>query len=443
MELRRIVYKNIYGHLSGMLEFEQGENFLVGINGCGKTTILNLIKWILGPSLPDLCTLQHDKIILELKHGKYLYSIQSKVYKSKHELRVITKDKSRDFRPIVTTLHIHPNAMKNSGPFREIRDAYQHLSPEPHEAATWSFLLEDLPSPVFVGLGRNIEDNSYAPTRRAVRGRPRPAEIRSATSSATELMRDAFNSARRQLVEINDELNRKVLELSFSGVIRRSVGMKIGAAEGMSEKISQLKEKFTKSSDMGEYSKALSSTEVRSAIVKYLEDLEGLLSRGGTNDEVWVALNQHNFTRAANMFDLFERHEARAQGVQKEMETFISAVNCFVCDSNKRLRFDEDTGGPFFASESAKDRMTIDELSSGEAQIVILLSYFAFLAKTGVPIIIDEPELSLHVEWQSKFVNAVKRVMPPECQTLMATHSPEICGAEAVNVQAISVRKLK
>ena len=88
-------------------------------------------------------------------------------------------------------------------------------------------------------------------------------------------------------------------------------------------------------------------------------------------------------------------------------------------------------------------KLFLSELSSGESQIVVLLSYFAFHAKSGIPIVIDEPELSLHVEWQNHFVAAVKKVMPLECQTIMATHSPEICGASDVNVQAISVKGSK
>ena len=49
MEIRSVEYKKIYGTLSGKLCFKRGENFLVGINGCGKTTVLNLIRWVLGP----------------------------------------------------------------------------------------------------------------------------------------------------------------------------------------------------------------------------------------------------------------------------------------------------------------------------------------------------------------------------------------------------------
>jgi len=440
MELRRLRYKNIYGHLCGDLRFDRGENFLVGINGCGKTTVLNLIRWLLGPSLPDLCTLEHDSIVLDLKHGNYLYSIQSRITKAKHVLKIVTKDKSRVFKPINTTLQTHPTAMKENRYRQEVMEVYRHLSPEPDEVPAWSFLLDELPSPVFVGLGRDIAMRTALTSHRPMRARQGVIDRQLPVDTATELMRDAFNTARRQLVEINDELNRKVLELSFSGVLQYNVRLRSGAAEGMRDKITQLKDRFTKSSDQGEYSKALSAKEVRSAVVKYLEDLEAFLSISGKKDEIWVALNQHNFDRAAKMFDLFEKHEGRAYAVQREIDTFSDAVNCFLNDSEKHIHFNADTGSPYFTNVISGTKMSLSELSSGESQIVILLSYFAFLAKTGVPIIIDEPELSLHVEWQKQLVNAVKRVLPPECQTIMATHSPEICGSSDVNVQAISVR---
>ena len=440
MELRRIKYKNVYGYLSGDLTFQRGENFLVGINGCGKTTVLNLIRWLLGPSLADLCTLKHDLIALDLKHEKHLYSIQSCIKESKHELKLVTKNKSRNFKPITTTLHYHPGALKGQAYLRQAKKEYQHLAPEPHEIATWSFLAEDLPSPVFIGLGRDVEDPPSTTSRRAVRGNARVAERRPAVGTATELMRDAFNTFRRQLVEINEELNRRVLELSFSGVFRPNFPQTKGTSQGMHDKIRHLKERFMKSSDEGVYSKALSANEVRSAIVKYLEELEEILSKDSTKDNLLVILNQQNFERAAKMFDLFEAHERRAQKVQKEIDTFIAVVNGFLSDSEKHIHFDANTGAPFFTSATSEEKMSLSELSSGEAQVVILLTYFAFLAKTGVPIIIDEPELSLHVEWQKHFVDAVKRVLPPECQTLMATHSPEICGASEVNVQAITFR---
>lgn len=444
MELRRLVYKNVYGYLSGDLTFKRGENFLVGINGCGKTTALNLIRWMLEPSLAELCTLEHDLITLDLKYGKYLYSIRSRFLKQQHELKITTKDKSRNFKPIRTKLHVAPKMLRGQVHLREIKTSYENLAPEAHEVETWAFIFEELSSPVFVGLKRNVRENGQPPIIEGARRKSRQGRVQSPASIAIELMRDAFNTGRRHLVEINEELNRKVLELSFSGILSSgNLATNTSSGKSQKSKISQLKTRFKTSSDQGAYSKALSAEDVRSAVVKYLEDLEELLSSSEGKQDTWVILNQQNFVRASKMFDLFEKHEQRAKIVQAEMTTFEFAVNRFLNDSGKHIQFDEDTGAPQFICSNFDEKLSLSDLSSGEAQIVIVLSYFAFLAKTGVPIIIDEPELSLHVEWQSHFVEAVQQVMPSECQTIMATHSPEICGAKEVNVQAISARLSK
>ncbi len=82
MEIKLLEYKNIYGSLSGKLNLSCGENFLVGINGCGKTTVLNLIHWVLRPCLPELCTLQHDLIKIDVKMVNTC--IQSKAATGEH-----------------------------------------------------------------------------------------------------------------------------------------------------------------------------------------------------------------------------------------------------------------------------------------------------------------------------------------------------------------------
>jgi predicted ATP-binding protein involved in virulence len=443
MEIRRIRYKNIYGWLSGDLTFSRGENFLVGINGCGKTTVLNLIRWILEPSLPDLCTLEHDSIKLDLEHNNDIYSIESQLLKDKHELKVITKKPSRDFNTISTPLKANPKLMRGHTDLHELKSQYKYLSPEPQEVSTWNFLLEELPSPVFVGLEREIHENRLPSIRNRIGKISQIRDNPSPVSKAVELMRDAFNPGRQLLVNINEELNRKVLELSFSGILRPEVSLEKINIKKIKQKITQLKMRFEKLSREGIYSKALSSDNVRSAIIKYLEDLEALLSNHDKIDKIWITLNQVNFNRVSKMFDLFINHEQRVKEVQVEIETFTSVINDFLKDSGKNIHFNENTGVPYFSTTSFNHNLFLSELSSGETQIVILLSYFAFLAKKGIPIIIDEPELSLHVEWQKYFVEAVKKVMPSECQTIMATHSPEICGADNVNVQAITLRSKK
>jgi len=66
-------------------------------------------------------------------------------------------------------------------------------------------------------------------------------------------------------------------------------------------------------------------------------------------------------------------------------------------------------------------------LSSGERQLVVILTHLAFnpQARRANVLIIDEPELSLHLRWQELFVEAVTSA-GPGVQLILATHSPSI-----------------
>jgi predicted ATPase len=70
----------------------------------------------------------------------------------------------------------------------------------------------------------------------------------------------------------------------------------------------------------------------------------------------------------------------------------------------------------------------LKDLSSGERQILIVLTYLAFLSGPDSIFIIDEPELSLHLRWQGYLIEALQKLRPPGSQILIATHAPEIAG---------------
>lgn len=66
-------------------------------------------------------------------------------------------------------------------------------------------------------------------------------------------------------------------------------------------------------------------------------------------------------------------------------------------------------------------------LSSGEKQILILLTQALLWEKAPVVYIADEPELSLHVTWQEKLLESLNK-LAGRCQFIVATHSPDIAG---------------
>lgn len=72
----------------------------------------------------------------------------------------------------------------------------------------------------------------------------------------------------------------------------------------------------------------------------------------------------------------------------------------------------------------ANDRvLPISQLSSGEKHLIkILLSAMTAGANT---VLIDEPELSMHIDWQRIFIQTILS-LNPDCQLIIASHSPEV-----------------
>ena len=67
------------------------------------------------------------------------------------------------------------------------------------------------------------------------------------------------------------------------------------------------------------------------------------------------------------------------------------------------------------------------DLSSGEQQEIVLLYELLFKVDEDSLILIDEPELSLHVAWQEQFLTDLHKITTlSPFDVLIATHSPQI-----------------
>ena len=67
----------------------------------------------------------------------------------------------------------------------------------------------------------------------------------------------------------------------------------------------------------------------------------------------------------------------------------------------------------------------LGELSSGEKQLLTLLTCLFIDGKNRNIVLIDEPELSLNMKWQNKLIDLFEEYLP-STQVIMATHSPSI-----------------
>lgn len=91
---------------------------------------------------------------------------------------------------------------------------------------------------------------------------------------------------------------------------------------------------------------------------------------------------------------------------------------------------------PLFKIKATDETHSADELSAGEKQIFFRGGSLLQMNLNNSIILIDEPELSLHPEWQQKILDFYKSIGEGN-QIIIATHSPHIissCKKEEVIV---------
>lgn len=81
--------------------------------------------------------------------------------------------------------------------------------------------------------------------------------------------------------------------------------------------------------------------------------------------------------------------------------------------------------------------IALEHLSSGEKQLLILLTEVFLQRRQKFVFITDEPELSLHIEWQGELLDSI-RTLNPNAQIIIATHSPEIASSSPKRIVQMS-----
>lgn len=107
------------------------------------------------------------------------------------------------------------------------------------------------------------------------------------------------------------------------------------------------------------------------------------------------------------------------------IESFKKIYNEFLEDK-EFIGIDNDNFEPLFKLKNSGENITIEELSSGEKQIFFKGGTLLQYAKDKqIVVLIDEPEISMHPEWQQKILKFYRNINS-NIQFVFATHSPHI-----------------
>lgn len=131
------------------------------------------------------------------------------------------------------------------------------------------------------------------------------------------------------------------------------------------------------------------------------------------------------------------RNKTIGEVIDRVCEEINSIFNIMDLDAKLiGLSEDEETK-PIFRNSSGKE-FDISGLSSGEKQLFLRALSLKFLEVNNSIILIDEPEISLHPEWQQKIIKVYENIGENN-QLIIATHSPHIVG----DIKAEQLRIMK
>ena len=86
---------------------------------------------------------------------------------------------------------------------------------------------------------------------------------------------------------------------------------------------------------------------------------------------------------------------------------------------------DPDAGFDVFLLEGPCPRLSVDRLSSGQLEILMITGAMIMEQEEEGIVLIDEPELHLDHQWHRSLLRSMSE-LKPKCQIIAATHSPEV-----------------
>lgn len=448
MKIKHFRAEAVHGYMDFDITFNDDLTFLTGINGSGKTTVVKGISALITPSLISLGCTDYARLEVEIHNvelGDKTGQVTISSVRGEGEFILRTSETEEDL-----ALPLFPSDMPGA-PYRiEERELeyYREMENE-HANHPVMKLVRSLPSPMLLGIERratalfpHLEERRSVQYR--IRRRTRSvfgSSLSSSLQDAIELAEQRYREIDARQKELTENLRKNILltalkyEASTSdrGLAVRFHRPQIEEIEptkemvlGTLQELGLAREEFEP--DLEPFFSQLEGLEEVLGLVESADDFGQVLEKATDEQREKIirwAVNYPQFNRITKIVRFIEGYISESRDVNKPIDRYLDIVNEFLGDSNKELCFDET--GTLSVGISGREPVPVTSLSSGESQIIVIISHLSFnpTAQLANVFILDEPELSLHVRWQELFVKAVTEANP-NLQVILATHSPSI-----------------
>jgi len=460
MKIENFQVFRLHGKFNYNIQLENNSLILVAENGSGKTTLVNMFYYFLSRQWKKLNEYQFQKVILTIDDIEYTFdkpnlnevafreSKISRRFPMKYNLvieHILTNYNIMDLRrnpELFDQIALRYDVPK--GLIRELLLTYGDEELRLDRINQIQKLEEDL--------NKILKDIQivYLPTYRRIE-----KDLKNIFPDLEENMKEYENRRRRKYILPTVPNYIELVEFGMDDVKerveRRCAELKGYFYNNLSRKItgSYLEDILNKRYKSFDSDKIQSfNAEALTYLLKRLDD--SIISQAGKSElDKFVdkvkkqgAISDEDKINAYFVWKLFQIYEEQ-QNAELDINKFVNICNDYmgngkyfhydndhfkvdICldglDSKNPALFDELI--PFEEQKEEIPSIDYKDLSSGEKQIVSLFSHLILIKKKYF-IIIDEPELSLSVPWQERFLPDV--INSGGCEGILAvTHSPFI-----------------
>lgn len=414
--LSRLVVNGLWGKLNFDLSFNKDVTIIIGPNASGKTTLLNLLCYVLTADITQLAGIPFDNLTIYLKAFKGISERTIKVKTtetgftfsiSTHSYRIDLERQSVYDRQSTSEMERKYRRRNQQKWVQEMHESINELVP-----AVWLPVSRRLP------ISEDEEEHYFS--------RPKKRQL---MESVDECLRDLVKELTRyrfrldaQLSGLHKSFEKRVLEIIlFSKEHDKVKHLSLEPIPTRGEK-DQLLRAFEAA--------GLLDSQMRDRIQVHFSMAERSIKRmsklkKSENVKLDDVLIIPLFRRTKSMILAARQLEEERENLFAPLSRYKSIVDSFL---NEKTIHIMDNGEIRINTMDEHDgQLRPEYLSSGEKQILILLTQALLFEEQPVVYVADEPELSLHVDWQEKLLKSLID-LGGEIQIIVATHSPDIVG---------------
>ncbi|EFH3793655.1 TPA: AAA family ATPase [Escherichia coli] len=437
LEKFEVLGMNSYKNIS--ISFENNVKIISAENGTGKTTILTFLYSLLTGKVSKLIEYDFESINIKFRNSEEM-SISKKELFPNFESDWYDRISSTSiaFKRIkyhgVTPNELYELAFLAASGYGEdffkCRGYKKLYDDSPLDNEDIRALCEDLlpqliQSEKYEGIESKIKESMgdlkvlYLPTFRRIESEIPEFEVRKTNRNGVRRMNSkesdwdnglmffGLNDVESRLKYIENDIRRGTFE-SYSKISARTLKQLLTGGSSSSEI-------EVESIDLVTLNVVLSRLGMADEITQ--ERIKTLTESGEIKDAKYESLRSF-------LGQLVEIYQEKME-YEQALESFVQVVDSYwnVQNAEKRFSYDKSSITARVINQFTKNPLPLGSLSSGEKQIVSVFARLYLDMGKKYLVLIDEPELSLSIDWQQKFLPDILKA--PSCEQLIAiTHSP-------------------